>query len=338
MKRRTWLGFGAAAFLAYLAMPVAEGGEKYDVCHLDDEGMHTIRVSVNAVDKHIANHGDLVGLCNEVCDDVCFDGNFCTQDCNRDTDPPSCYADPRPPVDCDDGDPCTLDECDPTTGCVNTPLLQPRAATHALWCFEEGAGDTVANEIPGGPPITGASSTTWLPEGGVDLTPTSELEVLDHPTIDPTLDWTVEVSLIRSAGEGGPLVWRLSIPWSCTAAGSHVFVRFSLATDGHLAMEVGHNWSGEYSGWEAGTGPGVVPTGTLVTVAAHKAVDGTLTLLVDGVPQPIAWTKGTPKSLDVGKEEHWYIGSPGPIANTQCFPSGQPSFPGVIRAVAIHDD
>jgi hypothetical protein len=48
----------------------------------------------------------------------CDDGNACTLDrCN-----PVTGVCEHAPVNCDDGDPCTLDACDPASGCVHRPL------------------------------------------------------------------------------------------------------------------------------------------------------------------------------------------------------------------------
>ena len=47
----------------------------------------------------------------------CDDGDPCTVDT---CDPASGCV--HTPVDCDDGDPCTVDTCDPISGCVHTPI------------------------------------------------------------------------------------------------------------------------------------------------------------------------------------------------------------------------
>lgn len=88
------------------------------------------------------------GACQPGLTLVCDDGNPCTEDLCHETDGceklpltgVSCddlnacsVADqcadgacaPGPSVDCDDGDPCTLDACAPATGCVHTPSDAP---------------------------------------------------------------------------------------------------------------------------------------------------------------------------------------------------------------------
>ncbi len=58
--------------------------------------------------------------CDCLCqtDQDCDDGDACTIDiCD-----PATGACLHFPVSCDDGDPCTLDTCDPATGCVHTPV------------------------------------------------------------------------------------------------------------------------------------------------------------------------------------------------------------------------
>jgi hypothetical protein len=51
----------------------------------------------------------------------CNDGNACTTGdaCNG-----SYLCMPSGPLDCDDGDPCTLDSCNPASGCVHTPAAE----------------------------------------------------------------------------------------------------------------------------------------------------------------------------------------------------------------------
>lgn len=93
---------------------------KVDVCHVppgNPDNFHTITVSVNAVPAHLA-HGDFIGACADNCATLCDDGDPCTIDaCDPGTE--QC-ASTHPPVDCDDGDLCTADSCDADTGaCVN---------------------------------------------------------------------------------------------------------------------------------------------------------------------------------------------------------------------------
>ncbi len=58
------------------------------------------------------------GCTVEALDGPCFDGDVCTL---ADT----CVdgaCEPGPPLDCDDGNPCTSDACDAATGCTTTPI------------------------------------------------------------------------------------------------------------------------------------------------------------------------------------------------------------------------
>ncbi len=116
-------------FLLPLLLGIASSGAlagpapKVEVCHIPPDNpanFHTIRVSENALSAHLA-HGDLGGPCNAVCDDLCDDGNACTIDHNDDCEQNGCLAIPAP-VDCSDGDLCTVDSCEPASGCVNTPI------------------------------------------------------------------------------------------------------------------------------------------------------------------------------------------------------------------------
>lgn len=61
-------------------------------------------------------------------DSDCSDGNVCTGTETCDTDTHTCV--PGEPLDCDDGDPCTRDECDWETGCWN-PLIDEDNDGHA---------------------------------------------------------------------------------------------------------------------------------------------------------------------------------------------------------------
>jgi uncharacterized repeat protein (TIGR01451 family) len=82
---------------------------------------------------------------------VCDDGNLCTTAgiCQPDpfTGAPTCTS---MPVNCDDGDACTGDSCDPTTGgCVHLTLAQ--------------------SEVPNGFHFTTASSMTWPTASGASF-------------------------------------------------------------------------------------------------------------------------------------------------------------------------
>ena len=76
--------------------------------------------STQAMEAHLSNHhGDLLGPCDEHCDEICDDNNKCTinhyDDCEESG---GCLVQPDH-VDCDDHDACTIDTCDPLTGCVH---------------------------------------------------------------------------------------------------------------------------------------------------------------------------------------------------------------------------
>ena len=98
----------------------ADAGEKVTICHFppgNPANFHTITVGAKAADKHMQNHGDMMGECCSV-DDICDDGDACTANfCMGNT----CTNEP---VDCDDGDLCTVDSCDSNSdpACLNTPV------------------------------------------------------------------------------------------------------------------------------------------------------------------------------------------------------------------------
>lgn len=62
---------------------------------------------------------------------VCNDNNVCTVDtCNPAT---GCVYTPKPPSFCDDNNPCTDDSCDPEQGCIHTtPNPPPEGCTPAI--------------------------------------------------------------------------------------------------------------------------------------------------------------------------------------------------------------
>ncbi|PKN54934.1 MAG: hypothetical protein CVU56_23935 [Deltaproteobacteria bacterium HGW-Deltaproteobacteria-14] len=101
--------------------PAQAGNDKFEVCHVppgNAANFHTITVSANAVDKHLA-HGDFLGACDEFCAELCDDGDACTVSDNALCEVDGCP--PQTPVDCDDSDICTADTCDSATGaCVYT--------------------------------------------------------------------------------------------------------------------------------------------------------------------------------------------------------------------------
>ena len=97
----------------------ASAGVKVEVCHIppgNPANFHTITISENALSAHLA-HGDLAGGCGEFCESLCDDGNACTiDDCDA---AGQCI---HPPADCNDSNVCTADSCDAATGCEYAPL------------------------------------------------------------------------------------------------------------------------------------------------------------------------------------------------------------------------
>ncbi len=110
-----------ALLVSLSSLPALAGKPpKVEVCHVppgNPGNFHTITVNVNAVDAHLG-HGDLLGACADSCETLCDDGDPCTVDaCDPGTE--QCAAS-HPPVNCDDGSLCTVDSCDSATGaCVN---------------------------------------------------------------------------------------------------------------------------------------------------------------------------------------------------------------------------
>ena len=117
------LVFGIFAALSLMSGAAVGAGVKVAVCHIppDDPGnFHTIQVSEEALPAHTA-HGDLLGTCAAHCDMLCDDGDACTIDeCDPTTERCRAPTD-RPARDCDDGVNCTTDDCGAATGCVHTP-------------------------------------------------------------------------------------------------------------------------------------------------------------------------------------------------------------------------
>ena len=94
------------------------------VCHMlpgEHDNWQTITVSPKSLNGHL-NHGDMNGACNSYAESLCDDGNLCTADTFMPYTEQCMAAGERPPTNCDDGDPNTLDSCDAKTGCVNTPV------------------------------------------------------------------------------------------------------------------------------------------------------------------------------------------------------------------------
>jgi PKD repeat protein len=100
----------------------AAASAKVNICHIppgNPDNWHTITVSENALSAHLA-HGDLPGRCEENLEKLCNDGNACTIDVDYGSG--TCYVN-RPPVDCDDGNFCTTNTCDPVNGCQSAPIV-----------------------------------------------------------------------------------------------------------------------------------------------------------------------------------------------------------------------
>src|SRR5262245_14867981 len=115
-----------AGSVAWMAGSVgsAEAGQaeqKVNVCHIppgNPANFHTILISPNALAAHLA-HGDSAGSCDNLCALLCDDGNACTIDDTGDCEQHGCPAAPRQAVNCDDQRECTIDACDPASGCTN---------------------------------------------------------------------------------------------------------------------------------------------------------------------------------------------------------------------------
>ncbi len=111
------------------AMAHAAPKPKVTICHFppgNPANWHTITISENALQTHQNRHGDLIDIaCEDAsCDQLCGDGDVCTQDVLADVDDCLCIPEPRPQIDCDDSNPCTVDSCvsDDDQGCVNTAV------------------------------------------------------------------------------------------------------------------------------------------------------------------------------------------------------------------------
>ena len=113
----------AAGFLLFQFVPPfqakAAPAPKVEICHIppgNPANAHTISVSGNAIKSHL-KHGDYLGACQLQCEDACDDGNPCTIDeCNAGECDHS-------PVSCNDGNQCTADSCNAETGgCDNFAL------------------------------------------------------------------------------------------------------------------------------------------------------------------------------------------------------------------------
>lgn len=118
--------------LLLLAGALAALGAKVEMCNIpgdikeDRTNFNTVLVEERNVEKRLAN-GDLLGNCNENCAEVCDDSNECTVDFELVTDCTCITED----VVCDDGNVCTADSCDVSSGCVNDPAPRSGASCNA---------------------------------------------------------------------------------------------------------------------------------------------------------------------------------------------------------------
>ena len=108
---------GAAFLLCISTMTMA--GDKTEVCHIPPGNaakFHTISVSEKAIPAHLA-HGDFAGPCGQYAEVLCNDSDPCTKDAFI-AGTESCEY--NLPVDCNDGNSCTTNTCEPMVGCVDT--------------------------------------------------------------------------------------------------------------------------------------------------------------------------------------------------------------------------
>jgi hypothetical protein len=160
--------------LGFLPLGYAGPEPKVTICHFppgNPANVQTITVGASAVAAHVANHGDLIGACNNVCN--CDDRNSCTADacvpavgcvhtpkvghgccaqnadcddgieCTLDTCDPATYTCENDPVDaaCDDDSECTADECS-SKGCKNTDLCEDEQICNPnIGCLSPGCND-----------------------------------------------------------------------------------------------------------------------------------------------------------------------------------------------------
>ena len=120
--RRGVLG-GALATLATLATGKVGAQSKVTICHFTSSATNPyniITISTNALDQHVANHGDFIFT------DCCLDAECgdLTDQCNVGVcGEGTCVAVPQVGVACDDGDLCThTDTCDAAGACVGVPV------------------------------------------------------------------------------------------------------------------------------------------------------------------------------------------------------------------------
>jgi hypothetical protein len=179
--RTIHLGKLTALVLLLALATVPAFAAKVEICHLppgNPTNWHTISVSENALDAHLA-HGDLVGSCLANCETLCDDGDACTQDVEP--DPDACICLPEPvPVDCDDGNPCTYDSCSSEIGaCVYDAAILDGTA-----CDDGDPGTTgeVCTDGVCAPPVTCftcAENSPCTPDNIAN-------ELFFHPHCEPT--------------------------------------------------------------------------------------------------------------------------------------------------------
>lgn len=114
---------GSVAALAALGTRSAVAANKVTICHFTGSASHPyniITISTNALNQHVANHGDFI-YTNCCLDSEC---GALTDQCNVGAcNAGTCVAVPQTGVACDDGDFCTTgDTCDATGACVGTKV------------------------------------------------------------------------------------------------------------------------------------------------------------------------------------------------------------------------
>jgi hypothetical protein len=128
------------------------------MCHVppgNPDNFHTITISENAVEAHLA-HGDLPGSCDESCEQLCDDGDLCSVD--------DCAVgggcDNSGATDCDDSEECTIDRCDSTLGCMYDPVGSGVSCDDGMPCTYpdmcDGSGECAGEDdlaccLPGDP-------------------------------------------------------------------------------------------------------------------------------------------------------------------------------------------
>src|SRR5438128_2238687 len=125
-RRRVDVVFLFAALVIVGLAPAAVAEDKVKVCHRPPGNAlnyHTITISASALADHLA-HGDIAGECRFACEQLCDNGDKCTIHVGTwDPAVQRCECSNAGPVNCDDGNACTADSCNPAVGCVNEPLI-----------------------------------------------------------------------------------------------------------------------------------------------------------------------------------------------------------------------